>query len=147
MREAIELSITHLQENYKNVKVGDPVQVKQAGPDGFVMDGIGEESDGTAVVYRMAWVTSNDGQIGKSGSSPTRTTRTASTPGAQRRVPSAHLDDGGAVLAGKTSRARAREGRRPQSGAGFVRPGPRGRLFSVVLAPDGVTQRGRSARH
>ena len=65
MREAIELSITHLQENYKNVKVGDPVQVKQAGPDGFVMDGIGEESDGTAVVYRMAWATSKEGQIGE----------------------------------------------------------------------------------
>lgn len=65
MQDAIKESIAFLQDNYKNAKVGDPKEVKQAGLDGFVMDGTGEDSDGTAVVFRMAWVALKDGHIGE----------------------------------------------------------------------------------
>lgn len=65
MKEAIEQSVAFLQENYQNVKVGDPVDVKQAGLDAFLMDGNGKDSDGNNVVFRMAWVALKDGSIGE----------------------------------------------------------------------------------
>lgn len=65
MTQAIQDSIAFLQENYKNVKVGDPVEVKQAGQDAFLMDGTGKDSEGASVVFRMAWVALNDGNIGE----------------------------------------------------------------------------------
>ena len=65
MKQAIEDSIAFLQENYKNVKVGDPVEIKQAGQDAFVMDGNGKDSEGASVVFRMAWVALNDGTVGE----------------------------------------------------------------------------------
>lgn len=65
MQDAIKESIAFLQDNYKNAKVGDPKEIKQAGLDGFVMDGVGEDSEGTAVVFRMAWVALKDGHVGE----------------------------------------------------------------------------------
>lgn len=65
MQDAIKESIAFLQDNYKNVKVGDSKEITQAGLDGFVMDGAGEDSDGAAVVFRMAWVALKDGHIGE----------------------------------------------------------------------------------
>ena len=65
VEQAVKDSIAYVQENYKNVKVGDPVEVKQAGQDAFVMDGNGKDSEGASVVFRMAWVALNDGTIGE----------------------------------------------------------------------------------
>lgn len=65
MSEAIEQSIEFLQENYQEVQVGDPVEVKQAGLDAFLMDGTGNDSEGSNVVFRMAWVALTDGTIGE----------------------------------------------------------------------------------
>ena len=65
LMDKLKESIAFLQDNYKNAKVGDPKEVKQAGLDGFVMDGTGEDSDGTAVVFRMAWVALKDGHVGE----------------------------------------------------------------------------------
>jgi hypothetical protein len=65
MEEAIEDSIAYLKENYKNVDVGEPVDAKQAGLTGFYMDGSGKDQDGTAIVFRMAWLALNDGTIGE----------------------------------------------------------------------------------
>lgn len=65
MKEAIEASIEFLKENYQDVQVGDPVEVKQAGLDAFLMDGTGKDSEGTGVVFRMAWIALKDGNIGE----------------------------------------------------------------------------------
>lgn len=65
MKDAIEASVAFLQENYKDVKVGDPVDAKQAGLDAFLMDGNGKDTDGNSVVFRMAWVALKDGNIGE----------------------------------------------------------------------------------
>jgi hypothetical protein len=65
MEEATESSIAYLKENYKNVDLGEPVDAKQAGLTGFYMDGSGKDEDGTAIVFRMAWLALNDGTIGE----------------------------------------------------------------------------------
>jgi|JI10StandDraft_1071094.scaffolds.fasta_scaffold401656_2 hypothetical protein len=65
MQGAIEDTVAYLQENYKNVTVGDPKDVKQAGLEGFLMDGEGKDEDGTAIVFRAAWLALADGTIGE----------------------------------------------------------------------------------
>ena len=65
MNDAIEDSIAYLEENYKNVEVGEPVDAKQAGLTGFYMDGSGKDADGSGVVFRMAWLALNDGKVGE----------------------------------------------------------------------------------
>jgi hypothetical protein len=65
MQEAIEDSVGYLKENYKNVDVGEPVDAHQAGLSGFYMDGSGKDEDGTAIVFRMAWLALKDGHIGE----------------------------------------------------------------------------------
>ncbi len=63
--EAIEDSVVYLQENYKNVKVGEAVDATQAGLTGFYMDGTGKDEDGTGIVFRMAWLALEDGHVGE----------------------------------------------------------------------------------
>lgn len=65
MQEAIEDSVAYLKENYKGVDVGEPKDVTQAGLTGFMMDGTGKDEDGTEIVFRMAWLALNDGNIGE----------------------------------------------------------------------------------
>jgi hypothetical protein len=65
MTEAIEESVAYLEENYKSVNLGEPVDAKQAGLSGFYMDGSGKDADGAGVVFRMAWLALNDGKIGE----------------------------------------------------------------------------------
>lgn len=65
MQEAIEDSVGYLKENYKNVNVGEPVDAHQAGLTGFYMDGTGKDEEGTAIVFRMAWLALKDGHIGE----------------------------------------------------------------------------------
>lgn len=65
MQQAIEESVAYLEETYQNVSVGEPVEAKQAGLEGFFMDGTGKDEDGTPVTFRMAWLALNDGHIGE----------------------------------------------------------------------------------
>lgn len=65
MNEAIEESVAYIEENYKNVELGEPVDAKQKGLEGFYMDGTGKDADGGAVVFRMAWLALEDGHIGE----------------------------------------------------------------------------------
>lgn len=65
MQEAIEDSVGYLKETYKAVNVGEPVDAHQAGLTGFYMDGSGKDEDGTAIVFRMAWLALKDGHIGE----------------------------------------------------------------------------------
>lgn len=65
MEEAIGDTVAYLEENYKNVNVGEPVDATQAGLTGFYMDGSGKDADGTGVVFRMAWLALEDGTVGE----------------------------------------------------------------------------------
>lgn len=65
MHSAIEESVAYLEENYKNVDVGEPKDVKQAGLEGFLMDGTGKDEEGIDIVFRMAWLALKDGNIGE----------------------------------------------------------------------------------
>ncbi len=65
MEDAIAETVAYLEENYKNVAVGDPTDARQAGLSGFYMDGTGKDEDGTGVVFRMAWLALEDGHIGE----------------------------------------------------------------------------------
>lgn len=65
MQDAIEESVAYLEENYKNVTVGEPTDASQAGLTGFYMDGSGKDADGGGVVFRMAWLALKDGNIGE----------------------------------------------------------------------------------
>lgn len=65
MTEAIEETVAYLEENYKNVAVGEPVDATQSGLTGFYMDGSGKDADGTGVVFRMAWLALKDGTVGE----------------------------------------------------------------------------------
>ncbi|MEO7794541.1 MAG: hypothetical protein ABIV06_07180 [Thermoanaerobaculia bacterium] len=65
MQEAIEESVAYLEENYKNVSLGEATDAKQAGLEGFYMDGTGKDADGSGVVFRMAWLALKDGHIGE----------------------------------------------------------------------------------
>ena len=65
MTDAIEESVAYIEENYKNVDFGEPVDAKQAGLTGFYMDGTGKDADGTGVVFRMAWLALEDGNVGE----------------------------------------------------------------------------------
>ena len=65
IQQAIEESVAFLEENYQNVSVGEPVEAKQKGLEGFFMDGTGK--DRTARPSPSAWPgwRSNDGHIGE----------------------------------------------------------------------------------
>lgn len=66
MQEAIEDSVAYLQENYRNVSVGEPVSTEQQGGlTAFYMDGTGKDEEGTAMTFRMAWIALEDGKIGE----------------------------------------------------------------------------------
>jgi hypothetical protein len=66
MMEAIEDTENYLKENYKNVKLGNPVTAKQRGLEGFYMDGSGsDKEDGSAVTFRAVWLALKDGKIGE----------------------------------------------------------------------------------
>lgn len=65
MEDAIEETVAYLEENYKNVDVGEPVDANQAGLTGFYMDGTGKDADGAGVVFRMAWLALKDGTVGE----------------------------------------------------------------------------------
>ena len=65
MQQAIEESVAYLEENYGDVNVAEPVPAKQAGLEGFFMDGSGKDGDGKPVTFRMAWLALNDGHIGE----------------------------------------------------------------------------------
>lgn len=65
MDDAIEESVAHIEENYKNVSLGEPVDAEQKGLTGFYMDGTGKDEEGGAVTFRMAWLALKDGHIGE----------------------------------------------------------------------------------
>jgi hypothetical protein len=65
MKDAIEESVAYLNENYKEVKVSDPVDAKQADLTGFYMDGTGKDADGASVTFRMAWLALSDKLVGE----------------------------------------------------------------------------------
>lgn len=65
LHAAIEDSVAFIEENYKNTQFGEPVEAKQAGLEGFYMDGSGKDEDGTPLTFRMAWLALKDGHIGE----------------------------------------------------------------------------------
>jgi hypothetical protein len=65
MDDSIDEAIAYLEANYDNVAVDEPRDAKQAGLEGFYMDGSGKDADGTAVSFRMAFLALDDGSIGE----------------------------------------------------------------------------------
>jgi hypothetical protein len=64
-KAAAEDAFGYLQENYKDVQLGDGKETQQAGMSTYLVSGTGKESDGTLVVFGMAWVRLKDGTVGE----------------------------------------------------------------------------------
>lgn len=65
MEEAVKDSYTYLGENYTDLKLSDPSDSEQRGLTGFLATGSGKDSDGTLMVFGMAWYVVNAEEIGE----------------------------------------------------------------------------------